>query len=386
MQRTAMQKRMQRLSALIRKEAIQVLRDRRTLVFILGLPLIELFLFAYAVSLSVYHLPTAIIDQSKDAKSREFIQAMINSQYFDPTMQLQSEAEGVRAIDAGQVKASLVIPPNFAADTEQGIAHVLIILDGSDSFSVQSGASAASAVAQNYALTLTTQRITRLVGNTGAAFNLVPVVTSLRVLYNPDLRDLWFLLPAIIGMIMQTLAVGQAALVVVRERELGTIEQILATPTRPLELILAKMFPLLVLVLLLTAVILGLGVFWFGVPFQGSLWLYFWLSLLFITSSLGLGLLISAIAKTQRQAQQITTMLMLFSMLLTGLIYPRDAMPAIPLFIGDLLPLTYFIRISRGIITKGVGLTYLWSDALILVIYGALLMVVAARSFGKRLD
>jgi len=151
-------------------------------------------------------------------------------------------------------------------------------------------------------------------------------------------------------------------------------------------LIVGKMIPLLVLCLIIIGVTLGLGVFWFGVPFKGSLWLYLWLSLLFIVSSLGLGLLVSTIARNQRQAHQITQMLMIFSMLLTGLVYPRGAMPAVPQFIGDLIPLTYFIRISRGIVTKGVGLTFFWGDALALLIYGLVVMITASFSFKNRLD
>ncbi len=381
-----MPKRFQRLSALIRKETTQLLRDRRTLMFIITLPLIELFLFAYAVSLTVYHLPTAIVDQSQDSQSRAFIQALVSSTYFDTTLSLQNETQVVQAIDAGQVKAGVVIPPDFSADIERGDANVLILLDGSDSFSVQSGYSAASAIAQSFSLNLTTQKIVHMGLASGTAAGSPPIVTSTRVLYNPDLKDLWFILPAIVGMIIQTLAVAQAALIVVKDREIGTMEQILATPVRPIELILGKMIPLLVIILLITAVILGLGVFWFGVAFQGSLWLYFWLALVFIGSSLGLGLLVSTVARTQRQAQQISMVLMLFSMLLSGIVYPRNAMPLIPQFIGDLLPLTYFIRISRGIITKGVDLAFLWPDALVLVGYCLVVLLVASASFKKRLD
>jgi ABC-2 type transport system permease protein len=214
----------------------------------------------------------------------------------------------------------------------------------------------------------------------------LPVTSSIQVLYNPDLRDLWFILPAIIGMILQSMAVVLAAMAVVREREAGTLEQILATPTQPLELILGKMIPLLFLCLIIIGVTLGLGVFWFGVPFQGSLWLYLWLSLLFIASSLGLGLLVSTIARNQRQAQQISQMLMIFSMLLTGLVYPRNAMPAITQFVGDLIPLTYFIRISRGIVTKGVGLAFFWNDVLVLIVYGVVVLFAASLSFRNRLD
>jgi len=381
-----MPKRIQRLSALIRKETTQLLRDRRTLMFIIALPLIELFLFAYAVSLTVYHLPTAIVDQSHDSQSRAFIQALVSSTNFDTTLIVQNEAEVVQAIDKGQVKAGVVIPPNFSASIERGDANVLILLDGSDSFSVQSGYSAASTIAQSFSLSLTTEKIVRAGNSLPANAGTPPIVTSTRVLYNPDLKDLWFILPAIVGMIIQTLAVAQAALIVVKDRETGTMEQILVTPVRPIELILGKMIPLLVIILIITAVILALGVFWFGVAFQGSLWLYFWLALVFIGSSLGLGLLVSTVAKTQRQAQQISMVVMLFSMLLSGIVYPRNAMPLVPQLIGDLLPLTYFIRLSRGIITKGVGMAFLWPDSLVLVSYCLVVLLVASASFKKRLD
>ena len=383
-----MQKRFQRLIALVLKESMQLLRDPRTLMMIFGLPLIELFLFGYAVSLTVYHIPTAVVNQSQDAESRDFIQALVNSQYFDIAQSLQNEQDVLQAIDAGEVKAGVVIPPNFSADLKRGDANVLILLDGSDSFSVQSGYNAASIISQNYSMQITTEEISRARAASGAASQAgkLPITNSIQVLYNPDLRDLWFILPAIIGMILQSLAVVLSAMAIVREREAGTLEQILATPIRPLELILGKMIPLLLLCLLMIAIVLGLGVFWFGVPFQGSLALYLWLSLLFITSSLGLGLLISAIARTQKETQQISQMLMLFSMLLTGLVYPRNAMPLIPQWIGDLIPLTYFIRISRGIITKGVGLSFFWSDALVLLFYSLVMMAVASFSFKNRLD
>ena len=205
------------------------------------------------------------------------------------------------------------------------------------------------------------------------------------MLYNPDFRDLWFVLPAIIGMLLQTAAVSQAALVIVREREVGTMEQILATPTRPLELLIGKLIPLLVLCFVVMGLILFLGVFWFGVAFRGSLGLYLLLSLLFITSSLGLGFSISTVSRNQRQAQQASTILMLFSMLLTGVVYPRNVMPFIPQFIGSLLPLTYFIRISRGIVMKGVGITFVWADAAP-AIYTLVVTIVAALNFKKRLD
>ncbi len=378
-----MHKSWMRISAQVQTETAQLLRDVRTLLFIVGLPLIELFLFAYAVSLTVYHLPLAVADQSQDEQSRDLVQALVNSTYFDFKLALHDEAQVREAIDAGEVKAGIVIPPDFSTRLEQGDANVLILLDGSDSYSVQSGFSGANLVSQNFGLQFAMQKT----GRTGIAqaFSM-PITNSFRVLYNPDFRDLWFVLPAILGMILQTAAVAQAALVIVREREVGTIEQVLATPTRPLELLLGKMIPLLVLCYFVTGLTLALGVFWFGVAFKGSLGLYLLLTFSFILSSIGLGFLISTVARTQRQAQQMSTVVMLFSMLLTGIVYPRNVMPLVPQLIGSFLPLTYFIRISRGIILKGVGISFLWSDVMALVVYGVIVMVVAALNFRKRLD
>jgi ABC-2 type transport system permease protein len=378
----------QRLSALLRKETIQILRDRRFIMLFLGVTLVQLFVYSYATSRTVYHLPMAVLDQSNDGKSHEFVQALINSQYFDWTLQSQSQAEVIQAIDRGEVKVGLIIPPRFATSLEEGTANVLILFDGSDNFAVRSGYSAASLVAQNYAARFTAQKVARSGASSGvsATASALPIVASTRILYNPDLTDAWFVLPGIIGMILQTLAIEQAALFVVRERELGTIEQILATPARQIELVVSKLVPLLILCLLALGISVGLGVFWFGVPFQGSLPLYLWLALLFIASCLGLGLVISTRANTQREAEAMSLIFMLFGMLLSGLFYPRHGMPLVPALIGDLAPLTYFIRISRGIYTKGVGLSFLWSDALTLVIYTLVVVVIAARRFKRRLD
>jgi ABC-2 type transport system permease protein len=377
-----------RILALVQKETSQLLRDVRNLMYMIGLPILELFLFAYAVSLTVYHLPTAVSDQSQSQRSREFIQALVNSQYFDFSMTVQDEAQVREAIAAGKVKAGILIPPDFSTGIEKGTASALILLDGSDSFSVQSGYSAASMISQNYGMELALEKAKTTGGPQAAVMERSsrPVTSSFRVLYNPDFRDLWFVLPAILGMIVQMAAVAQAALVVVREREIGTMEQILATPTRPLELLLGKMAPLLVLCYVILGVILGLGVLWFRVAFQGNLILYLCLALPFILASLGLGFLISTVAKNQRQAQQLSTVVMLFSMLLSGLVYPRNMMPLIPRLIGSLLPLTYFIRISRGIILKGVGIIDLWPDVLVLLVYSVIVMGIASLNFKKRLD
>ncbi len=370
----------QRLGALTRKETIQILRDRRFIALILSMTLVQLFVYSYAASQTIYHLPMAVVDQSQDANSRAFVQALINSQYFDWTLQRHSQAEALQAIDRGEVKVAVIIPPNFADDLSRGTANILFLLDGSDNFAVRSGYNAAALVAQNYGLQLTAEKVARTSG--GA----LPITASTHILYNPDLTSAWFVLPGIIGMILQTLAVEQAALFVVRDRELGTVEQILATPVRQLELILSKLIPLLTLCLLVFGISIAISIFWFGVPFQGDLLLYLWLALLFIASCLGLGLFISTRARTQLEAEATALIFMLLGILLSGLFYPRTGMPLVPQIIGDLAPLTYFIRISRGIYTKGVGLNFIGSDAVVLVVYLLIVVAITSRRFKMRLD
>ena len=374
---------LRRLYALIYKETVQLLRDRRLLLFIFGLPILELFLYGYAVHMTVYHIPMAVVDQSQDSQSREFIQALVNSQYFDWTMDIPSQADAGQAIDRGQVKVAVVIPPGFSALLLQGNAAVLIMLDGTDNAAVQSGYSAASLVAQNEALKLTAVKISP---GAAAASGALPITALTQVLYNPDLIDIWVILPGLVGLILQTLGITQAALILVRERELGTIEPILATPVRPVEIIISKMAPLLVLCLATMAVVVGLGVFWFGVPFQGSLFLYFWMSLLFIASCLGLGLLISVGSQSQMEASTNGLLFMMLGMLLSGFMYPTSIMPAGLRWIAAFVPVTYFIRISRAIFTKGVGLSFVWSDAVVLLVYTLVVIFIAARSFKQRLD
>ena len=376
----------QRLGALIRRETLQLLRDRRFLVLAISMVLVQLFVYGYSVSLSVYHLPMAVVDQSQDARSRELVRALTNSQYFDEALVLRSQAEALQAIDRGAVKVAVIIPPGFAAHLNQGSGNVLFLLDGSDSFAVRAGYSAASLVVQNYGLRLTAAKVARTGAVASGRAGALPIVTSSQVLYNPDLTDMWFVLPGIIGLILQTLAIEQAAIFVVRDRELGMLEQILATPARELELILSKLIPLLVLCLLAFGIVLGLGIFWFGVPFQGSLWLYVWLSLLFIAACLGLGLFISTRTNTQREAETLALLFLMFGLLMSGLFYPRIGQPLLQQIIGDLVPLTYFIRISRGIFTKGVGLEFFWSDALVLATYTVVVIVIAAKRFKMRLD
>jgi len=373
---------LRRITAVMRREMIQRLRDRRTLALILGIPLLQLMLFGYAVHLTAYNLPTVIADLSLDRQSRDFVDALRTSGYFDVQAYVATERDVLSALDSGVVRAGVVIPPNFAAAIERGEAQALIILDGSDSFSVQSGYSGAVAIAQAFSLELVGQKINRM----GGQLHTQPITASTRVLYNPNRADLVFVMPGLIAMLLQVLAVNMTAQSVVREYELGTAEQLMVTPVRPLELIIGKLTPNVLFVVFDQVMITLLGVYWFGVPFRGDPWLLAGLSLLFICAGLGLGLLISTVARTQKEAEQLTALLMMLTLLLTGYIYPRSPMPPVVRAIGNLIPLTYFIRIARGIITKGVGIAFLWDDVLALSAYLAAVTILAAITFKRRLD
>lgn len=373
---------LQRVLALVQKEMAQVLRDWRVVGLVLAIPVAELLLFAYATHMTVQHLPTVLADLSQDSQSRALAAALSQSDYFDFKHYVGSQAEAVRAIDEGRAVAGVVIPPGFAASVSRGSAQALVLLDGSDAFSARSGYAAAVAVGQARALALAQEKAAAM----GIRLDTLPIQTSTRVLYNPEMNDLVFFLPALIAMVLQILATATTAQTVVREYELGTIEQLLATPARPVEMMIGKLVPNLLLMLVNLAVTVLLGVFWFGVPFQGNPWLFTAVALLFLWSGLGMGLLISAVSRSQQQALQITIVLAIFSMLLTGFVFPRTSMALVPRLVGNLLPLTYFIRIARGVITKGVGLSYIWTDVLALVVYAIVVLILAGLTAKRRLD
>lgn len=373
-----------RIWAVMLKEFIQTMRDRRTLIIQLGLPIAQLFIFGYAISTNVRHIPTAIADQSMDDASRAYVESMVTSGFFDPIVYLPGEGEVIRAIDEGQAQAGIVIPPGFGAAVERSNAQTLLLVDGSDVFVSQAAYNAITAIAQAHASQIMFSRVERsgkLAGKTLSALDM-----RVRILYNPNLDDLWFLIPAMAATILQTQTITLTAAAVVREREAGTIEQLLVTPIRPGELMLGKVAPNVVISVINMLTILAIGRFWFQVPFQGDFWLFSWLAFMYVFSGLGLGLLVSTISKNQKQSQQTAMLIMLIGLVLGGFMFPRYLQPLPIRIIGNLFPLTYFIPIARGIITKGVGISYMWEEVAALAIYGAVIMIVAVRAFRQELD
>lgn len=349
----------------------------------LSLPIIQLLLFGYAVDMNVEHIPTVIADQSLDSASRAYITAMVNSQYFDDILYVASEADVIYEMDMGRAQAGIVIPPNFAGRVERGDAQVLFLLDGSDLFTVQSGYNMATTIAQAHG----TDVLMRKVARAGLPFKAdLPLDARTRILYNPDLTQLWFVVPNIVAMVMQTQTIAMTAAAVVREREAGTIEQILVTPILPGELLIGKIIPNIVISIINVLTVIFFGNVVFGVPFVGSFWLFCALAILYVFSGLGLGLLISTIAQNQNQAQQLVMMVMFLGVVLGGYMFPRSTMPPLLYYLGYAFPLTFFIPISRGIITKGIGLEALWGDVVGMLIFGIIVMTIAARAFRQSLE
>ncbi|MGD9099154.1 MAG: ABC transporter permease, partial [Anaerolineae bacterium] len=293
--------------------------------------------------------------------------------------------EVIQAIDRGSAQAGVLIPPDFSARVERGAAQVLLLVDGSDIFTSQSAYNAATSIAQAHATEVLMTKIGHAGGETERQ-SLLPLDARVRILYNPNLDDLWFLIPGMAAMLLQVQSITLTAAAVVREREVGTIEQILVTPIRPAELMLGKIVPNIAIAFVNLLTVLGLGIFWFGVPFQGSFWLFLWLAFMYVFSGLGLGLLISTVSQSQRQALQLIGLFTIVGTVLGGFIFPRYSMPLALRLVGNIFPLTYFIPIARGIITKGVGFEFLWEQVGALLAYIVVIMTFAARAFRQGLD
>jgi ABC-2 type transport system permease protein len=374
----------------MRKEFLQILRDRRTLAMLLVMPVMQLLLFGYAVSTTVSHIASVVSDQARDASSRQLIDAIVNTTYFDVVGYVDGPAAARREVDSGRAKVAFIIPPEYATNLASGrSAQVQVLIDGSDPNTAQTALFAADAInrvrgaeAQGRAL----QRAGVPGTAAGAGGAGLPVEFRPQVLYNPGMASANNMIPGLIGMILQMLTLMLTSFAIVRERERGTLEQLIVTPIKRWELLLGKVLPYCLVAFWNVGVCLVVGRFVFGVEVAGSLALLLTLSLLFLLGSLGIGLLISTISHTQGQALQTSFMAMLPSFILSGFFFPREAMPLVIYYLGYLIPLTYFLRMLRGIMIKGIGLEYLWGDVLPLAVFSLGIFLLSVSRFRKSLD
>lgn len=373
-----------RLISLIRKEFIQIIRDPRTLVLVLIIPVMQLFLLGYAATTDLRNIPLAVYDQNRSPQARQLLDAYRTADYFVIAYDVNSEAELRGLIDSGQARAGLIIPPDYDQILlNGGVAKVAFILDGSDPTVASTALSAAQLIGQELGTEIMFEKLNRA----GMATEIdLPIDVRTQVWYNPDLRSTYFMIPGVIAMILFALTSILTATAIVRERERGTIEQLIVTPIRSWELIVGKMLPYILLAFFNTFEVMAIGVFWFKVPLRGDLWLILVLSGLFLLSSLGIGLLASTIANTQQEAMLVVWMILLPALFLSGFFFPLEAMPEVLQWISYVMPLRYYLVIIRSLMLKDVTWVMLQTEVIALTIFGVTIMSIAAMRFRKRLD
>ncbi|MCP4539629.1 MAG: ABC transporter permease [Chloroflexi bacterium] len=370
-----------RTLALIRKEFLHILRDPRTLGVMFIIPIVELMFMGYAATTNIEHLRTAVLDGDKTMASRDLTEAYRASSYFDIVHYVESEEELGRLVDRGQVRAGLIIPTGYGEGIDAGEqVQVAFVIDGSD----PSVANTVFAASQSVGQAQTMRILERTMGIDPD--DMPGVQVRPRVWYNPEMKSANFMIPGIMGLILYFMTCLFTAMSIVREREQGTIEQLIVTPIKPLELIIAKVAPYVFVAFFDVLEVLVIGVFWFGVPVRGSLALLLGLSALFLVTSLGIGIFISSVANTQQEAMLLAFLTMFLSIFLGGFFFPIEAMPGWLQAVTYVIPLRYMLVIIRGIILKGVGLQILFQEVVALIIFGVVIMLLASSRFRKQLE
>ncbi len=372
-----------RLISIIRKEFIQIFRDPRTLVLIILMPIMQLFLLGYAATTDIRNISIAVWDQSQSPQSRALLDAFRAADYFSIDYPVFAAREYTDLIESGKIRAALIIPPDYETRLLEGKAQVSLVLDGSDATVGGTALSTAKLIGQSYA----TRVLEEQAALTGRASSFVPPLdVRTQVWYNPDLIAAYFNVPGVIGMILYFITALLTASSIVRERERGTIEQLIVTPIRSWELVVGKILPYAILAFVDTFEILVIGHWWFKVPIRGDLGLIFALSGLFVLSSLGIGLFASTIANTQQEAFITVMVTMLPSIFLSGFFFPIEAMPKLLQYVSAIVPLRYYLVIIRALMLKGVGIQALTEQIMALTIFAIAIMGAAAFRFRKRLD
>ncbi|QXQ03905.1 ABC transporter permease [Stenotrophomonas indicatrix] len=368
---------LRRLWAIMLKELRQLRRDRITLAMIIGIPVMQLLLFGYAINLNLRHLDAGIADQANSAASRALVQDMVATGVIAPRAQAYTPDQLMEALRRGRISVGIVIPADFERRRYEGHEAVQVLVDGSDTV-VQS---AAIQLAQVPLDTRPTSN-TRPLREGSIASGPVSVISF----YNPQRRSAVNIVPGLIGVILTMTLVMFTAVAVVRERERGNMELLIATPVSRSELMVGKVLPYAAIGLLQTTLVLLLGTWLFEVPIRGSLLDVYLAAVLLVLANLALGLLISTRARSQFQAMQMTLFLFLPSILLSGFMFPFAGMPRPVQWLAEVLPLTHFLRLVRGIMLRGASLWELWPDALALLVFIVAMMTLAILRFRKRLD
>ena len=374
---------MSRMWTIMRKEFIHILRDPRTLGLVVALPVLSLLLLSYAVARDIENIPLVVADLSKTDVSRRFIDRYWLSGFFRVAYEVDSESELLQLIDSGKAKAGLLVPEDFHVVSVGGASAVPFYIDGSDPTLAQAAQLAAETIGQVAAQDILVEQLS----DSPLRIELrLPVDTRFRFLYNPDMRRLNFAIPGLVACILQVQALLLTSSAIVREREQGTLEQLIVTPIKPWELMLGKILPFVLVTFVNVGLILAVARFWFQVPIAGSITQLLMLTAIFLLGSLGLGVLISNISRTQMQAMYLAAFSMMPTLILSGFIYPRDNMHWIAYYAGYLLPITFYLDIMRGIILKGIGASMLWPSIWPMVVFSVVVFVASVLVFHKRVE
>ncbi|HEY2664753.1 MAG TPA: ABC transporter permease [Candidatus Binataceae bacterium] len=375
----------QRLRQMLVKEFIQVFRDPRQRFGLIAPPIIQMIIFGYAATFEVRHVATAIVDLDHSQESRDLIARFTSNGHFDVRAHPQNNRQIAELIDDGKVILAIQIHPGFAENLRKGqTAPVQVILDGTNSNTALVALGYINQIAADYAVAYQTDMLNR---TQPSLATLIPTVSfERRPWYNANLDSMWFFVPGTIGTITLTLIVTLTAFSVVREREIGTLEQIMVTPISRAEFILGKTIPFFCIGFGQVTLISLLGTLWFRVPFRGELWLMALGSALFIISMLGVGLFISTVSSTQQQAMVAAFFFVTPAITLSGFSFPISSMPELFQWLTYINPLRYFLEILRGIYLKGNGIALLWPDLAALLLIGVVLLSVDVQRFHKSLE
>ncbi len=375
---------MDRLWTIIRKEFFHIWRDPRTMALIIALPVMLLVLLGYGVSGETKNIPIVVADFSKGDASRRFIEHFTVSGDFEERLAANSEEEILYAIDTDQAEVGILIPENFSRNVETGKqAQVQFYINGSDPSLSQTTALKIDTISQ---MAMQEILVRQLAVISHGRKITIPIESLSKMLYNPDADQGLFMIPGLIPIILQVQTLLLTALAIVREREQGTMEQLIVTPIKSWELMLGKIIPYLLVSILNTLMMLWLGKLIFGVAIVGSFWVLMGLSTIFIIGSLGLGVLISNVSQTQMQAMYLAVGIVLIpAIILSGLIIPRSGMPWITYIFSELLPVTHFLEITRGVMLKGVGMNVLWGPVRSLIILSIVYFTASVLMFKKRI-
>ncbi|WP_226663355.1 ABC transporter permease [Microbulbifer aggregans] len=372
---------LRRLYAVLIKEFRQMRRDRMTLAMIIGIPIMQLILFGYAINLNLRHLPAAIADEAGTSASRQMVMDMLATGVIDPVADARTPEDLMELIRRGEISVGVAVPFDYERRLAVGDQAVQILVDGSDTV-VQS---AAAQLAQ-MPIALPPPENNVLLPDRQKSIPLPQGTVSVVSFYNPQRVSAINIVPGLIGIILTMTMVMFTAVAIVRERERGNMELLIATPVSSAELMIGKVVPYGLIGLVQTSLILLLGTLLFQVPIRGSLLDVYIAAVLLILANLAMGLLISTRAQSQFQAMQMTFFVFLPSILLSGFMFPFDGMPKAAQWLAEILPLTHFLRLIRGVMLRGAGIFELWPDLLALLVFIALMMTFAILRFRKRLD